>query len=247
MSRLSPEAEQLVRAGRAVLKPSDTDRERVLSGLLQRTGNSPDAGAGTTEPSDAAAATKLTLWKASGALAGLVVAGAGAFFALRSEPAADPAPAAAPPPPVEVVKAEEAAPPALAEEVVPSAPSTLAAQPEAQGSEASSSVTPPRAPSSRRAPLRAGDSLAREVALLSRASSELHAARPAAALLALDQHARRFPDGVLAQERAAARARALCELGRTSEAQVELAKLVAGSPHAARAAQACASASSERK
>jgi hypothetical protein len=247
MSRLSPEAEQLLRAGRAVLRPSDTDRERVLSGLLQRTGNVPDAGAGTTEPSCAAAASKLTLWKATGALAGLVVVGAGAFFALRPEPAATPAPAPSATATAKIVAAVEGALPASAEKVLPSAPTELAEQPAPQRSEESPSVTPPRAPAKRRAQPRAGDSLAREVALLSRASSELHAARHAAALQALDQHARRFPDGVLSQERAAARARALCALGRTSEAQVELAKLVAGSPHAARAAQACASASSERK
>ena len=100
----------------------------------------------------------------------------------------------------------------------------------------------PRAAPSRRSPSRSEDHLAREVALLSRASSELLAARPAAALQALDEHARRFPDGVLSQERAAARARALCALGRTKEGQAELAKLTPGSPHAARAAKACASA-----
>lgn len=246
MSRLSPEAEQLVRAGRAVLRPSDADRERVFQGLLQRTGEVPDAGAGPMAPSEAAAASKLTLWKASGALAGLAIIGTGAFFALRAAPPAVTA-AAPTPPPVETVNVEQAAPPAVAEVALPSAPSTPAEQPAAHDGEVSTSLPAPRAPSSRRAPPRAGDSLAREVALLSRASSELHAAHPAAALRALDEHARRFPDGVLSQERAAARARALCDLGRRSEAQIELVKLAPGSPHAARAAQACASASNEGK
>jgi hypothetical protein len=245
MSRLSPEAEQLVRAGRAVLRPSDADRERVFVGLLQRTGDVPDAGAAATKPSEAAAGSKLTLWKATGALAGLAVAGAGAFFALRPEPAAIAFPPASVTP--ATVAAVEAAPVAMAAKPLPSPTSTSTEQSKAHESEELPSVTPPRAASSRRAPPRAGDALAREVALLSRASSELHAARPAAALQALNEHARRFPAGVLAQERAAARARALCELGRTSEAQLELAKLTPGSPHAARAAQACASASSERK
>jgi hypothetical protein len=214
---------------------------------LQRTGDAPDAGAAATKPSEAAAGSKLTLWKATGALAGLVVAGAGTFFALRPEPAAIAVPAASATPATVAAVAAPAAPAAVAENPLPSPTSTSTEQPKAHDSEESPGVTPPRAPSSRRTAPRAGDALAREVALLSRASSELHAARPAAALQALNEHARRFPAGVLAQERAAARARALCELGRTSEAQVELAKLTPGSPHAARAAQACASASSERK
>lgn len=86
--------------------------------------------------------------------------------------------------------------------------------------------------------------------LLSRASAELHAARPAAALEALDEHERKFPKGVLRQERAAARVKALCALGRLEEARAELARLTRaapGSPHAARAAEACASTPREKK
>lgn len=236
MSRLSPEAEQLVRAGRAVLRPSDADRERVFQGLLQQAGSLPKAGAGTTEPSRAPAATGMTLPKSAALLAGLAVAGAGAFFALRPGPSTDAVPAVPP-----AIVQSTAATPVVA---VPSPPSSVAEQP----SEPSPPVlsieelareVPSRAASKRRATVRSEDHLAREVALLSRAGSELHAGRPAAALEALEEHARRFPRGALVQERAAGRARALCALGRTKEAQLELAKLPPSSPHAARAAKAC--------
>lgn len=241
MSRLSPEAGQLVRAGRSVLRPSDADRERVFQGLLPRVGESPGTEDGTAQLSRAASA-KATLVKLSSVLVGLGIAGGALFFALRPEPPANATAAAPagvePSSPADVAASEP-------EEPEPSPPAGLG--------KARQSPTPePRARATRRAPTppRSEDSLAREVALLSRAGVELHAARPAAALEALDEHARRFPNGVLAQERAAARARALCALGRMREAQAELARLTRaapGSPLVARAAQACASAPVERK
>jgi hypothetical protein len=86
--------------------------------------------------------------------------------------------------------------------------------------------------------------LAQEVAILSRAGTELHAGRPAAALEVLDEHQRKFPRGVLTQERGAARIQALCALGRMKEARAGLARLARafpGSPHVARARKACGS------
>lgn len=246
MSRLSPEAEQLVRAGRAVLRPSDADRERVFQGLLQQAGNLPDASAGTPEPSGAPAASRLTLTKGAGVLAGLVVAGAGAFFTLRPAPSSDSLPAM---PAQAAIVQQWAAAPELAMPS-PSAveqPASPLAPPPVLSVDELAREAPPRAPSTRRARRRSEDYLAREVALLSRASSELHAGRPAAALEALDEHAGSFPRGALVQERAAGRARALCALGRTREAQVELAKLPPSSPHAARAAKACSVAAVERR
>jgi hypothetical protein len=91
-------------------------------------------------------------------------------------------------------------------------------------------------------PRRAHDGLSDEIAILSRAETELHSGRPESALKALDEHERRFPNGVLAEERTAARVQALCALGRTAEADAELARLARISPHSAheeRARQAC--------
>jgi hypothetical protein len=88
------------------------------------------------------------------------------------------------------------------------------------------------------------DRLAQEVAILSRAGTELHSGRAAAALRALDEHQKKFPAGLLTQERTAARIQALCALGRMTEADAELARLARSSPespHEARARQACGS------
>ena len=83
------------------------------------------------------------------------------------------------------------------------------------------------------------DGLAQEVALLTRATSDLRAGRAADALKALDEHQRKFPNGVLSVERRAARAQALCSLKRVSEGRAELTRLAPQSPAAARAKQVC--------
>src|SRR5688500_6794846 len=77
----------------------------------------------------------------------------------------------------------------------------------------------------------AADNLAQEVEILSRAQTELHLGGLADALRILEEHARRFQRGTLAPERRAARIQALCGLGRTSEAEGELARLTPGSLH----------------
>jgi hypothetical protein len=91
----------------------------------------------------------------------------------------------------------------------------------------------------------ARDRLAEEVAILSRAAHYLEAGRPSEALRAVDEHRRKFPSGVLTEERYAARVQALCALGRRDEAATELARLsqlTPQSPHLARAGQSCAAA-----
>jgi hypothetical protein len=90
--------------------------------------------------------------------------------------------------------------------------------------------------------LRARDRLAEEVALLSRATKALRAGRAAEALRALDEHQSKFPRGALSEERRAAKAEALCSLGRVREGRAELGRLAPQSPAAARAKQVCDSA-----
>jgi hypothetical protein len=60
-----------------------------------------------------------------------------------------------------------------------------------------------------------------EVRLVSLAYSLLQAGDPAHALAVLDEHARRFPDGKLAESAKVTRILALCQVGRTSEARSE--------------------------
>jgi hypothetical protein len=87
------------------------------------------------------------------------------------------------------------------------------------------------------------DRLAQEVALLSRATSDLRAGRAGAALKSLDEHQRKFPTGMLTVERRAVRAQALCTLKRVSEGRAEISLLAPQSPAAGRAKQLCDAAS----
>ncbi|MCB9574195.1 MAG: hypothetical protein H6709_19085 [Kofleriaceae bacterium] len=92
-------------------------------------------------------------------------------------------------------------------------------------------------------PPSAADSLRAEQALLARATAALRDGDPAAALTALAEHARRFPDGVLVQERAATRVLALCASGDTARGVQERDAFLDRWPrsvHAARVGAACA-------
>lgn len=228
MSGLSREAQKLVQAGRDSLRPTAADRERVFQALLPRIGGSP-VGTEVDPSSLASEAAKASLVKISAVIVGLGVAGGGLLVALR--PAPEPATVAAPAP-------VKLAPIASPRDETPANNDV----PESVPSATPRAPTPAGPAEKRVAPRPAASGLAQEVAILSRASAELHAGRPAAALAALDEHQRKFPGGVLAQERAAARIQALCALGRTGEARAAIARLARTSPtspHLARARKAC--------
>jgi hypothetical protein len=82
-----------------------------------------------------------------------------------------------------------------------------------------------------------------ELALVRRAHTALIEGHAEEALAALDEHASRFPDGVLAEDRAAQRIFALCALGRSGAAQEEGRRFVSShpqSPHVAAIRGSCA-------
>jgi outer membrane protein assembly factor BamD (BamD/ComL family) len=85
-------------------------------------------------------------------------------------------------------------------------------------------------------------SLAEELKLVTAAQAALDSGRHDDALALLQQHARRFPHGALAEEREAARVEALCGLGREHEA-IRLADRFViefpGSPRSSRIRAAC--------
>jgi hypothetical protein len=167
-------------------------------------------------------AAKLTFVKSLAVIAGLGLAGGGVYVAtnLDRTPALEKTTVVA-------SKAPQKETPMPVQEALPSA-EPLGPQVEV--------VKPAFAPS------HASDNLAQEVAILSHASAELHAGRPASALVALDEHQKLFPTGVLAEERIAARVQVYCALGRINEAKQELAQLAQlspNSPHEARARKAC--------
>jgi hypothetical protein len=237
MSDLSSDGKALVQAGRQADRPSDADRERVLAALQARLGDAALLAAGLLDAPPAtggaaaragASRSKLLKW----GVVGPTVLVAGALWlvprAFQHSHKAAPAPSAS-------VRNVPSAPPvaesvSVAPEVLPS-PSAIIADP---GS--------PRPLDTQKVVPRSRDGLAEEVALLSRAETELHAGRPAKALLALAEHQRRFPRGALAEERTAARIQALCALGRNDEANAQLRQLLHISPNSAheeRARQAC--------
>ena len=125
-------------------------------------------------------------------------------------------------------------------DVVPTIPPVVEVQAPVAPEPARSAKPPPEPKAPAPSPQ---DALAQEVALLSRATSDLRAGRAAAALKLLDEHQRKFANGKLAVERRAVRAQALCTLKRVSEGRAELAQLAPQSPAAGRAKQLCDAAS----
>lgn len=88
------------------------------------------------------------------------------------------------------------------------------------------------------------DTIKEELQLLRTARAALDRNQPAGALDALDLHRRRFPKGVLRQERITAEVLALCMLGRVEEARTsarQLASIAPSSPHLARLRNSCVS------
>lgn len=78
-----------------------------------------------------------------------------------------------------------------------------------------------------------GGTLAAENRLLAQARTALIDGQPEQALVRLGEHARRFPDGILSEERQALRAVALCEAGRDAEGDAAARAFLLEHPHAA--------------
>jgi hypothetical protein len=221
VSTFGPEARALFEAGRDALHPTVADRERNLAALRALTGDAVEGAA--------AVATSGFGWPAiSATVLGLAVAGGLLVYSFQNNEATAPAKPKA----VLAVQALAAARPAL-----PVPPVEPASNP-------ALSLPPDEA----RFPAKRGSSerLAEEVALLSRAQTDLHAGRFSSALRLLGEHERKFPRGTLVQERVAARVRALCALGRVKEADAELVRVSPGSLHEGRLREAC-SANSRQK
>jgi TolA-binding protein len=198
------------------------DRARLTEALQAQLGEAVVlGGAGTVAAKSVVGAAWIKVCAATAGL-GLLAGGA----ALVSQPKTEPQVV----PPARVAPARSpAAAPVVAESAPIAAPETVVRSPKEPA---------PAAPALRRP----ADRLAQEVALLSRATTALRSGRPEEALKALAEHQRQFPKGVLTEERRAARAQALCTLGRHGEARADLstlAKTAPQSPQAARARQAC--------
>ena len=234
MSNLSPELKELVRAGKRAALPTEADSARILDGLRARLGDAAIFGDGTAFALGTPTSPRFLTRKAfiSG-IAGVTLLGGLLFFTAHNHRAASresnaAARAAA------TIPAKPADPPRVVS-AVPTSPQAEAVGAVPAGSLGAAGPTETHS----RASYHAGDNLAAEVTLLSRAETALHSGRPAVALKLLDEHARKFRNGQLAEERVAARVQALCALGRTTEADAQLARLSPMSLHGEPARQAC--------
>jgi len=227
MTELSSKARALVATGRAGYRPSTADRERVAGALRAHLGSTalpPDSPPKLESPPHSPAAA-LGAKAVLGVVVGLGLVGGALFLGFRPQVAANQPPL---PNPTTASasgsKVSASNPNADSANALPTAPA---------GGELPVSSALPAASAART------DRLAQEVALLSRATSALRAGRSADALALLSEHQRKFPKGALSEERSAAKAQALCSLGRRSEGRAELARLAPRSPAALRAQQVC--------
>lgn len=168
----------------------------------------------------AAAATSL---KIVGSAIAAAVGSSALLFAL-SQPAEPPAVASAPPP---VVAAPE--PPVAAPAVTPSA--DVALDPPPAPSAAPAAAAQPRSNKSAvPAPSVAPPSASEEALLVATAEAQLRSGHAAAALALYEQHLREYPKGALRHESQSGRIVALCGVGRSAEARVEIERFAARHP-----------------
>jgi hypothetical protein len=231
-SELSPRALELAQAGRALSRPTAADRRRIEKALRARLG----AAVLPVEVMGFSLAARLRWPLVASALVGILLCRALLLASQHQVEATTPALA----PPVSVVAtgpAVVAPAPTVQSPTASVRPLIVSTEPAQRGVPAvKASVVPV-----------AEDALAQEVELLSLATGDLHAGRASDALKLLDEHQRKFPNGILKEERRAARAQALCALGRQGEAQAELARLPEQSPSAARARQVCVASSNAQR
>lgn len=224
MDDLPPKARALVDAGRGALRATDGDRARIEAALRARLGE----GALPHEPASTPG-SRWARWHAVAKVAVGVVVVAGAVVVAVRPASNAPVPARAVQRPLPAMHQ-----PASVSDAAPTQPTPTPA------------VTQQRAPVRKAPPESAphgADRLAQEVALLSRATAQLRAGHAKKALMALDEHQRRFPQGALSEDRRAAKAQALCLTGQVAKGRAELALLPALSPAAARSEQVCATGS----
>lgn len=242
MSGWEHESADLFRAGKSGMAPTAADRERVRARLAAKLGA---AAVGAT-------ITTTTAKASAGAGAGAAKGSAIALFAKIAAPivlAGGAATLAAPhvmkahPPPPAVVTAPLPVPPPRAVEPPPppavvTAPATVAVDdlPPAKGQVPA--TAPVRAAKKAAPPALTPEDAAEEARLVARIDGALRDGDAAAALRLADEHATRFPTGVLVEEREGGRAIARCMSGSRASGDAFLAAH-ARSPMRGRIVAAC--------
>ena len=196
---LRPSAREVVDAARRARTPSDAQRERAYQALLA--GLSGGAVVGTAK----VAGKSALLWLKWALPAALVVASAGTYvWRAQRQPA--PAPRAVAPSAALAVSAPPAPPVAPPPDA--SASNALAVEP--------SALPPIKAPASAKP---SSDDLVQELSLLHQALAASQSGNAASALELAQQHAQRYPNSRLRNERDAIEVRSLCALGRAADAK----------------------------
>lgn len=209
-SDLSKEAADLVQHGREALRPTAADKARVLSALR---GQLPPPAPPAKAIGGAGLGGKGLLMAGGAAVAVVGIA----LYAMLPAGETQVITQGVNVPSTEAIDVDDP----VESVVVPASPTP--ARPAM-----ASTTTPVTSVTSSRGT--AGDRLAEEVALLTRAQREFHGGNLSAALASVDEHRRKFARGTLGQERVKLRVKILCALGRTSEAKTEHHKLDRLSP-----------------
>lgn len=213
MTDLSPETRALLELGRAGDDPSSGVIARNRRQLAMKV-----AGAALGTAAVTSSATKVlaasSTFKVLAVCSAVAVAGSALYGYTWKNPTVPTSARAALP--------RALAPESLAPREQPAAPAPEAAplaapvEPNPLRATAVKSVAPP--------------SIQSELALIRSAQKHLHRSEARAALALLAEHARRFPTGVLAQERDASRVSALCQAGDVTGARAQAERFLQRSP-----------------
>jgi hypothetical protein len=219
MTRLSPELATAIEQARSVSDPTPDNQERVRAALLARLGatefHAPAPPA--TAPATVGASILFEArrhWVRVGGIVCAIGLGALVHASLSDSPSS----------PADVPSEVPSSKPVL--KVDSRTPMWLEAP-------RRSIVEPPTlaAPVKVKAEPSASPGISEELPILLRAHAALDRHDGEAALAALNEHARRFPHGVLSEERAAERVVALCAAGHQAEGRAEREHFLKQHPH----------------
>jgi hypothetical protein len=210
---LKPETQALLELGRAGDDPSDAVIAHNRRQLAMKMGGAALGAAAVTGSATKVLAASSTL-KVLALCGGVVAAGAALHGYAFQGPPPPQAPAVAPPARTaeSVVERDPLASPAASEATRLAPP----VEPAPRNATAAKSATPP--------------SIQSELELIRGAQKHLHRGEASGALALLAEHARRFPTGVLAQERDASRVLALCLAGDVTSARSQAERFLQRSP-----------------
>ena len=241
-SPLTPEDRAMLDLARDADEPNASDRTRVRAALIAQLGvgvglGTAVTGASTTASAagSAAVATSFAGAKIIAVLAFVGAVGASVAVSYKASSPSSPSPNIS-----RGAVASVTSGPVVSNTEPPPAPSPSLAPRDPPAVIASTGASPPLAlpASSART-----SSLEDETHLVGSGAAALRDGKAAAALVLLDEHARLYPHGILAEERAAERVLALCALGRGLDAKIDADRFLRdrpGSPLAARVRTSCA-------